>query len=386
MTEYIRQHILGLKPYNGDYDFDNNLKIDLKDLWLSKNVSNAYKIKVNYSGHFEAEDLSIVNMAAARWSQIITKRTFPHESFAMIINVEFDPNLNENILGQAGVTDYSYTNGKFIPKRGIMILSTKNWSNQKKHLKDSGFSNAYYTVLHEMGHIFGIGTMWDTNNLTDSSRNYIGANALKEYRTIIGDPNVPYLPVENDGGSGTAWYHPEEGVESTISDNDRVYYKDGHSHPLPGLDHELMTGWAEVDTSSEPLSTISVGFLHDVGFDVNYDMADEYNFLDMNKTDGFLNYGEKMQLIFYENQKQYSTYVNGQDTNKISYNLYIASENRYLVLTKLKCITSDHVVFSHVKFKYVGDDTYHYIQFDGHEVNINAEYYVKEITLILKST
>ena len=51
------------------------------------------------------------------------------------------------------------------------------------------FANGTWTnvILHEMGHILGIGTLWNTLGLKNGSPgDYIGANALREYRTLSG--------------------------------------------------------------------------------------------------------------------------------------------------------------------------------------------------------
>ena len=84
---------------------------------------------------------------------------------------------------------------------------------------------------------------------------------------------ITQIPVEDDGGGGTAGGHPEEGFENGQSQNNR--YNDGILHP--GLEHELMTGWAENSNSvSEPFSRITIAMLEDMGFSVNYSVADSY--------------------------------------------------------------------------------------------------------------
>ena len=68
--------------------------------------------------------------------------------------------------------------------------------------------------------------------------------------------------------------HPEEGSEGSISADNR--YINGVFHP--GLDTELMTGWAEVNAEhmSVPLSRITIGFIEDLAFYVNYDESELY--------------------------------------------------------------------------------------------------------------
>ena len=99
-------------------------------------------------------------------------------------------------------------------------------------------------------------------------------NALREYKSYL--PQIAGqligIPMEDDGGSGTANVHAEEGHEGATSSNDR--YINGIFHP--GLDDELMTGWLESSPTTTPLSRISLGFLEDIGYTVDYNLADEY--------------------------------------------------------------------------------------------------------------
>ena len=37
----------------------------------------------------------------------------------------------------------------------------------------------------------------------------------------------------------------------------------------PGLDHELMSGWANSGSTPLPLSRITIGFLDDIGYSVD---------------------------------------------------------------------------------------------------------------------
>lgn len=337
-----RKIVFGENPPLGEMlDIDGDNELTLRDLWLWKKESSKFKIGVNFTGGSH-EDHAIVRMAAERWEQIIIGKTSTNE-YDIKMQITFDSNLADNILGQAGVMQYAHVNGKYIPTSGLMVLSTKNWEQQKAAKKRDGLTNAYYTVLHEMGHILGIGTMWHANKLLNGQGQYIGSAALREYRRVCRNENIPFLPIENDGGGGTAGYHTEEGLEPNVSLDDRVGYKDGHKHSLPGLDKELMTGWAEIDAEVEPLSAISVGMLEDIGYEVNYGYADGFEMYDINgnqiqnKKDGFAESGERVYITFIENGKEFSTYVNGYDyMNRITFNLYLSSLGRYLNPTEIR--------------------------------------------------
>lgn len=360
----------------GHLDLDGDNEITLKDLWLWKS-KNRFRIKVNTSGGNDG-DVEILKMAAKRWEQIITHKTSTNE-YDLIINVTFDPSLPENVLGQAGVTDWKMHEGKYVPTEGIMILSSKNWSEQINSYKSNGLTNGYYTVLHEFGHILGIGTMWSMNDLLNPGGNYIGEHALREYRNLISDQDAPYLPVEDDGGSGTARYHPEEGLEPLVSEDDRVAYKDGVAHSLPGLDKELMTGWAELSTDPEPLSRVSVAMLHDIGFSVDYEMADEYRIFNIdgsknqNDTTNMFEKDEILQISFQENEREFSTQIKCADSylNRMTFDLYLADEQRYMRPSGITLkITNGTVRLDSVYVVYMGSSEVNKIQLEHDDRNV----------------
>ena len=111
-------------------------------------------------------------------------------------------------------------------------------------------------IIHEMGHVLGIGTLWDNLGLIiDAGNNnpeFIGANAMREYATLKGLSNPTSVPVANTGGQGTAGGHWRETV----------------------FDTELMTGYD--DPGRNALSRLTVASLQDLGYQVNYDQADAY--------------------------------------------------------------------------------------------------------------
>jgi len=138
-------------------------------------------------------------------------------------------------------------------------------------------SVAFFVALHEIGHALGIGPVWEYNNFTkpsllagDSRLMYNGYYANLEYiKYLIASSqdadNVEGIPLEDDGGPGTAGKHPEE---------NEVYIYDNVKHPA--LNNELMTGYIGADASTVKMSRISLGFLEDLGFSVDYNKADYF--------------------------------------------------------------------------------------------------------------
>jgi hypothetical protein len=222
-------------------DDDTPFRIDV--VFPDKSLSGSQQLAFRY--------------AAVRWAQIITA-DLPDVTVngRVIDDLEISatgPAIDGpyGILGQAGPRGFR-TTGSRLPYSGVMEFDSA----------DLGFMESNGTlgnvILHEMGHVLGIGTMWATKNLlvtTDpADPQYSGANALREYRQIAGNPAATGVPVENTGGSGTAGAHWRESV----------------------FDTELMTGYAELPAVAMPISTITVGSLQDLGYTVNYAAADPY--------------------------------------------------------------------------------------------------------------
>ena len=126
-------------------------------------------------------------------------------------------------------------------------------------------------ILHEMGHVLGIGTLWDlgpndllrnpTNGVADPTvdTHFIGAGAIAAFDAAggAGRTTGEKVPVENQlGGAGTL---------------------DGHWREYT-MNSELMTGF--LDSGTNPLSAISVESLADIGYVVDVSGADAYTVYD----------------------------------------------------------------------------------------------------------
>jgi hypothetical protein len=114
-------------------------------------------------------------------------------------------------------------------------------------------------VLHEMGHVLGFGVLWDdllrweegVDSCSDANEIYfVGNEASQAWQDDLLQAGNP--PVENTGSAGTKCGHWLE----------------------EKFDRELMTGW--IDGPDEPLSSVTVGSLADLGYRVNYYAADPF--------------------------------------------------------------------------------------------------------------
>jgi hypothetical protein len=116
-------------------------------------------------------------------------------------------------------------------------------------------------ILHEMGHVLGIGTLWNQLGLlTDASLSggadphFSGPLAIAAFDDAGGASYTGgKVPVEDTGGQGTADSHWRESVFAT----------------------ELMTGF--IGAGANPLSAVTVQALDDQGYTVNPAAADGFS-------------------------------------------------------------------------------------------------------------
>lgn len=150
------------------------------------------------------------------------------------------------ILGQAGPTGSVTEGGFVISTGGSMIIDAADISllSEDGQLAD--------VIAHEIGHILGIGTLWDVNGLyVNNSGQYTGSFGLQAYQAEF-DTGASFVPVELDGGVGTANGHWDE-LASVF---------DPEGRPLT---EELMTGFLG---SESYLSQTTIQSLRDLGFEV----------------------------------------------------------------------------------------------------------------------
>lgn len=202
-----------------------------------------------------ASQQAIFQQAAARWSEIIIADV-PDVVIAGIglvddLRIEATAPAIDGvggILGQAGPR--TVRTGSFIPSTGVMQFDSADLA----ALEASG--QLIDVILHEMGHVIGIGTIWQSLGLvidldTNDPR-FVGTEAITQYNALLGR-NVVDIPVANTGGGGTFGSHWRE------SD----------------LNNELMTGFLDSGVAN-PISVITIGSLADLGYVVDLNAADAF--------------------------------------------------------------------------------------------------------------
>lgn len=110
------------------------------------------------------------------------------------------------VLGNAGPSA-GYRN----VSNNILYASAGNMSFDSADLSNMESQGTLLSVIiHEMAHVIGFGTLWSHNNLSvANSGRYTGQYALAAYRKEY-DASATYVPVELDGGPGTADSHWDE--------------------------------------------------------------------------------------------------------------------------------------------------------------------------------
>ncbi len=148
------------------------------------------------------------------------------------------------ILGQAGPT--AIRTADYLPATGMMQFDVAD--------AETFDSYGYWEqiVLHEMVHTLGFGSMWGYMGLVDGmgtdNPTFTGENATAVYESMFGLTDTNGVPIENDGGAGTAEAHWEESLFGT----------------------DLMSGYLSSGTTPE-LSTLSIASLEDLGYDTIFD-------------------------------------------------------------------------------------------------------------------
>lgn len=216
---------------------------------------------------------AIFLQAAARWAEVITgdlsevEDVLQSETDACASGYTFTGDVDDlvilarttdidgpgGVLGSAGPCMLRGPGDSSLPWMGRMNFD----SDDVDAMESNG--SLLGVILHEMGHVLNLSSFgwddvlgvldYDTPACLDADAvTYTGANGVARWNALGG---VGDVPVEENGVPGTGCSHWDE---ETFAD-------------------ELMTGYIGVTTS---LSTVTIGALDDLGYEVNYAAADAY--------------------------------------------------------------------------------------------------------------
>jgi hypothetical protein len=212
-------------------------------------------VTVRYSGSATARQQQAVANAIARWQSVITAdlASIPVNAAANAC-FEGQPAINETVDDLLLFVSFDSIDGvnRILGQAGPCFVRSDNSLPVIGHLKldaaDLGAMERAGTiddvVLHEIGHVLGIGTLWGMKGLISGAGGtdpyFTGTHALSAYRTLGG--GAAGAPIENTGGQGTRDGHWRESV----------------------FGNELMTGY--IGGIPNPLSTLTIASLQDLGY------------------------------------------------------------------------------------------------------------------------
>ena len=172
------------------------------------------KIEINDLGGLSTTQAAIFDGATSFWESVLTGIQSAYD-LVVTINAQGVPIDGVGlILGSAGPTAGAKDNGYFFATEGIMSFDTADLAAMESN------GSLFGVIAHEMAHVLGFGTLWNTgswggyftgtqNVYAEDSGQYTGTYALAEYRKEF-DPTALFVPVELDGGPGTANGHWDE--------------------------------------------------------------------------------------------------------------------------------------------------------------------------------
>ena len=237
----------------------------------------AYEISVCITTAMTPAQRGVFKNSSTRWSTII-KGDLPSLSGSLAANACGLPHPSVNttyddllifaavadidgpgaVLGRAGPC-VSRTGPAGLPVIGVMEFDGADLGNMESN------GTLLSVILHEMGHVLGIGTIWNRFGLLQNPSSagspldtyYSGAGGLAGFEAIGGATYTggAKVPVENTGGAGTMNGHWRESV----------------------LRNELMTGFINGGGVGNPLSQLTVRSLADLGYTVDPAAADPFS-------------------------------------------------------------------------------------------------------------
>jgi hypothetical protein len=237
-------------------------------------VTDPYNITLDFASSISSTQRAAFMDAAARWAQVITTglpdvaATIPAGACSGLPTSDYNATIDDvrisvqvgpidgpgNVLGFGGPCYTRSSDG--LTAYGIMEFDSADLS----MLEQQGLLQA--TILHEMGHVLGFGTLWGsllTGAGSDNPR-FTGTNAVREWQALGGTGQVP---VENClDATGTAIQGCGSGT------------RDAHWREAT-FGSELMTGY--INGGANPMSRVTVGSLADLGYVVDYAAADSYS-------------------------------------------------------------------------------------------------------------
>ncbi|MBV1861348.1 MAG: hypothetical protein KUG77_23215 [Nannocystaceae bacterium] len=173
--------------------------------------------------------------------------------FVQLQKIDGPGGKNGNILGQAGPCSLRDDGSPYL---GVMTFDTFDL----ELLEDTGSLET--VILHEMGHVLGVGSLWRFSGLLQNpsvpdnagaDTHFLGRRATQVFLQLLGGQSFAgaVVPVENNAQPGSSDSHWRETV----------------------VDDELMSPSLGGFGSVAPLSILTIGSMGDLGFYVPNELA-----------------------------------------------------------------------------------------------------------------
>ncbi len=239
-------------------------------------TTSPFQIEVRFLGGLSTSQKAVFSKAADRWVHVIVgdlETAVIHDLTGevvvddLLIDAEGVPidgvNHNPNTLGSAGPTRFrrpDAASGARLPVKGHMRFDSADLD----QMEEEGM--LLDVITHEMGHVLGIGTLWDEfgflKGFPGSDPTFVGPGAMEEFGKLTGEePSA--VPVANVGGLGSAGGHWRESVFA----------------------NELMSptigGRPGTPVNDNPMSRMTVASLGDLGYKVDLDAAQDFELPDL---------------------------------------------------------------------------------------------------------
>lgn len=226
------------------------------------NVQSAFDIEIVYAGSNLSDDQkTLIESSVAVWEEVIIG-DLPNVGGIDDLQITF---FAEAVDGPLGILAFARPSAFRDPSVGNNLSDFQGnpvgLSSEGEITIDSADINAsrafVETVVHEIGHVVGIGSMWDNYliNRGTAGVSYIGEKGVEEYSRLFGQ-TFSSVPVE-----------PQ--VEGHWDAN--------------ALANEMMnpfsSGGFDLPPDADPLSALSrltIGAMEDFGYKVNYGRAEPY--------------------------------------------------------------------------------------------------------------
>jgi len=218
------------------------------------------------SRDFTDSDKALFFQAVEIWRKAIRGVSGLSSAHNLAITVSIPSTLPGD--GAASVSDTATVGGNILPVSGELQINGAKYD--ADYLDPENYTPVnraedLANIVHEIGHILGIGSLWfdeDRNFVTNSpslgGNIYQQANGLAQYQRVF-STTLNYVPI----AANEAHYY-----DFILSDDTQRTPTDGSAAPPP-LTYELMS-------NSRFLSRVTLGMLEDIGWTVDYGMADIY--------------------------------------------------------------------------------------------------------------